>query len=125
MDEPTGVLTPQETDELFGVLRGLVAQGKTIIFITHKLREVLELSDRVTVMRRGRVVGNLITRETSQEEIARLMVGRDVLLRVDKAPARPGDVLLRVEGMTADSQRGLSALRGLSFEVRAGEVLGI
>jgi len=125
MDEPTGVLTPQETDELFVVLRGLVAQGKTIIFITHKLREVLALSDRVTVLRRGRVVGNLITRETSQEEIARLMVGREVLLRVDKAPAKPGELLLRVEHITADSERGLAALRGVSFEVRAGEILGI
>ncbi|HEY7357408.1 MAG TPA: ABC transporter ATP-binding protein [Ktedonobacterales bacterium] len=125
MDEPTGVLTPQETDELFGVLRGLVAQGKTIIFITHKLREVLELSDRVTVMRRGKVVGNLITKETSQAEIARLMVGREVLLRVEKAPAKPGEVLLRVEDITADSERGLAALRGVSFEVRAGEILGI
>ncbi len=125
MDEPTGVLTPQETGELFVVLRGLVAQGKTIIFITHKLREVLDLSDRVTVMRRGKVVGNLITRETSQEEIARLMVGREVLLRVEKTPARPGDVLLRVDRVTADSERGLAALRGVSFEVRAGEILGI
>ncbi len=125
MDEPTGVLTPQETHELFGVLRGLVAQGKTIIFITHKLREVLELSDRVMVLRRGKVVGNLITRETSQEEIARLMVGREVLLRVDKAPARPGQALLRLEDIRADSERGLAALRGVSFEVRAGEILGI
>ncbi|HEU5199097.1 MAG TPA: ABC transporter ATP-binding protein [Ktedonobacterales bacterium] len=125
LDEPTGVLTPQETQELFQVLRGLVAQGKTIIFITHKLREVLELSDQVTVLRRGRVVGNLITSETNQEEIARLMVGREVLLRVDKKPATPGEVLLRVENVTADSERGLAALRGVSFEVRAGEILGI
>ena len=125
MDEPTGVLTPQETDELFAVLRGLVAQGKTIIFITHKLREVLELSDRVTVLRRGKVVGHLITSETTQEEIARLMVGREVLLSVDKAPAKPGDVLLRVEQIKADSERGLAALRDVSFDVRAGEILGI
>ena len=125
LDEPTGVLTPQETQELFLVLRGLVAQGKTIIFITHKLREVLELSDRVTVLRRGRVAGHLITRETSQEEIARLMVGREVLLRVEKAPANPGAVLLSVENITANSERGLSALRGVSLEVRAGEILGI
>jgi simple sugar transport system ATP-binding protein len=125
LDEPTGVLTPQETQELFVVLRGLVAQGKTIIFITHKLREVLELSDRVTVLRRGRVVGHLITRETTKEEIARMMVGREVLLRVDKAPAHPGDVLLRIENLTADSARGLAALRGVSFEVRTGEILGV
>ncbi|HEY7125680.1 MAG TPA: ABC transporter ATP-binding protein [Ktedonobacterales bacterium] len=125
LDEPTGVLTPQETQELFVVLRGLVAQGKTIIFITHKLREVLELSDRVTVLRRGRVVGHLITRDTSKEEIARMMVGREVLLRVDKTPAKPGDVLLRVEHLTADSARGLAALRDVSFEVHTGEILGI
>ncbi len=125
LDEPTGVLTPLETQELFNVLRGLVAQGKTIIFITHKLREVLELSDRVTVLRRGRVVGNLLTRETNQEEIARLMVGREVLLRIEKKPATPGEVLLRVENITADSERGLAALRGVSFEVHAGEILGI
>ncbi len=125
MDEPTGVLTPQETDELFAVLRGLVAQGKTIIFITHKLREVLELSDRVTVLRRGKVVGHLITSETTQEEIARLMVGREVLLSVDKAPAKPGEVLLRAEHIKADSERGLAALRDVSFDVRAGEILGI
>ncbi len=125
LDEPTGVLTPQETQELFVVLRGLVAQGKTIIFITHKLREVLELSDRVTVLRRGRVVGHLITRETSKEEIARMMVGREVLLRVEKTPAKPGEVLLRVEHLTADSARGLAALRDVSFDVRTGEILGI
>src|ERR1051326_8400800 len=89
MDEPTGVLTPQETDELFVVLRSLVQQGKTIIFITHKLREVLELSDSITVLRRGKNAGTLVTSQTNQAEIARLMVGREVLLRVDKSPAHP------------------------------------
>jgi general nucleoside transport system ATP-binding protein len=125
MDEPTGVLTPQETFELFGVLRGLVAQGKTIIFITHKLREVLELSDRITVLRRGKNVGELITRETNQAEIARLMVGREVLLRVNKTPAHPGPVVLHVEDVHAQSDRGLEILHGVSFDVRAGEILGI
>ncbi|WP_376796478.1 ABC transporter ATP-binding protein [Thermogemmatispora sp.] len=125
LDEPTGVLTPQETYELFGVLRSLSRQGKTIIFITHKLREVLELTDRVTVLRRGRNVGELVTRETNQAEIARLMVGREVLLQVEKHPARPGPVVLRVENLHARSDRGLEALRGVSFEVRAGEILGI
>jgi ABC-type uncharacterized transport system ATPase subunit len=125
MDEPTGVLTPQETFELFSVLRGLVDRGKTIIFITHKLREVLEISDNVTVLRRGKNAGRLVTRETSQAEIARMMVGREVLLRVNKTPARPGPVVLHVEHLSAQSNRGLEALRDVSFDVRAGEILGI
>jgi ABC-type uncharacterized transport system ATPase subunit len=125
LDEPTAVLTPQETDDLFEVLRSLKQQGKTIIFITHKLREVLAISDRVTVMRRGKVVGELITKETSQPEIARMMVGREVLLRVDKAPAHPGEVALRVENLTVLSEQGLPAVRGLSLELRTGEILGV
>lgn len=125
MDEPTGVLTPQETFDLFQVLRTLVDQGKTIIFITHKLREVLDLSDNVTVLRRGKNVGRLVTKETNQAEIARMMVGREVLLRVNKTPARPGPVVLHVENVCAKSDRGLEALREVSFEIRAGEILGI
>ena len=125
LDEPTGVLTPQESVELFGVLRDLVKSGKTIIFISHKLREVLEISDRITVMRRGKVVGHLVTKETNEQEIATLMVGREVLLRVDKKPAKPGAVAFRVENLTASSDRGVPALRGVSFELRAGEILGI
>lgn len=125
MDEPTGVLTPQETFELFGVLRGLVEQGKTIIFITHKLREVLELSDNITVLRRGKNAGMLVTKQTNQAEIARMMVGREVLLRVNKTPAHPGPVVLHVEGIHAQSDRGLEILHGVSFDVRAGEILGI
>src|SRR5712691_7371301 len=105
LDEPTGVLTPQESLELFRVLRDLVKSGKTIIFISHKLKEVLEISDRITVMRRGKVVGHLISNNTDEAEIARLMVGRDVLLRVDKAPAKPGPVALRVENLTANSDQ--------------------
>jgi simple sugar transport system ATP-binding protein len=125
LDEPTGVLTPQESKELFGVLRDLVKVGKTIIFISHKLREVLEISDRITVMRRGKVVGHLTTKETSEEEIATMMVGREVLLRVDKEPAKPGAVTFKVENLTANSDRGVPALKGLSFELREGEILGI
>lgn len=130
MDEPTGVLTPQETDELFVVLRGLVQQGKTVIFITHKLREVLALSDNITVLRRGKNAGNLVTSETNQAEIARLMVGREVLLRVNKTPAHPGPVVLHVEDLHAQSERGHTAheievLHGISFDVHAGEILGI
>ncbi|HYM50614.1 MAG TPA: ABC transporter ATP-binding protein [Candidatus Limnocylindrales bacterium] len=125
LDEPTGVLTPQESQELFGVLRGLVREGKTIIFISHKLKEVLEVSDRITVMRRGKVAGHLITKETNEAEIARMMVGRDVLLRVELKPARPGPVALRVEDLSATSDRGVPALRALSFELHRGEILGV
>jgi ABC-type uncharacterized transport system ATPase subunit len=125
LDEPTGVLTPQETKELFVVLRDLVKSGKTIIFISHKLKEVLDISDRITVMRRGKVVGHLTTRETNEEEIATLMVGREVLLRVDKKPAKPGAVVLTVENLSASSDRGVPALRGISFELHQGEILGI
>jgi general nucleoside transport system ATP-binding protein len=125
LDEPTGVLTPQESKELFAVLRDLVKGGKTIIFISHKLREVLDISDRITVMRRGKVVGHLITKDTNEEEIATAMVGREVLLRVDKKPAQPGDVAFRVENLTALSDRGVPALKGMSFELRQGEILGV
>src|SRR5256714_11892377 len=125
LDEPTGVLTPQESTELFRVLRDLVKSGKTIIFISHKLKEVLAISDRITVMRRGKVVGHLVTKDTNEAEIARLMVGRDVLLRVDKPPAKPGPVVLRVENLTANSDQGIPALRGVAFELRQGEILGI
>jgi len=125
LDEPTGVLTPQESKELFGVLRGLVKTGKTIIFISHKLREVLEISDRITVMRRGKVVGHLVTKDTTEQEIATMMVGREVLLRVDKKPAQPGPVTFKVENLTASSDRGVPALKGVSFELRQGEILGI
>src|SRR6266568_2697124 len=125
MDEPTGVLTPQETFEFFGVLRGLVQQGKTIIFIKHKLREVLELTDTITVLRRGKNAGELVTKETNQAEIARMMVGREVLLRVNKTPAHPGPIVLHVENLHALSDRDLEVLHGVSFDVRAGEILGI
>src|SRR2546430_6205055 len=125
LDEPTGVLTPQETKELFVVLRDLVKSGKTIIFISHKLKEVLDISDRITVMRRGRVVGHLTTKGTNEEEIATLMVGREVLLRVDKKPATPGAGMMTVDNLTASSDQGVPALKGVSFELRAGEILGI
>ena len=125
LDEPTGVLTPQESHELFAVLRDLVKSSKTIIFISHKLKEVLDISDRITVMRRGKVVGHLITKDTNEEEIATLMVGREVLLRVDKAPAKPGGVALKADGLTASSDQGVPALKGVSFELRYGEILGI
>src|ERR1700726_2173510 len=125
MDEPTGVLTPQETFELFGVLRGLVKQRKTIIFITHKLREVLELSDNITVLRRGKNAGTLVTSQTNQAEIARMMVGREVLLLVNKTPAHPGPVVLQAESVSTQSNRGLEAVHEVDFAVHAGEILGI
>src|SRR5438552_13282815 len=125
LDEPTGVLTPQESTDLFRVLRDLVKSGKTIIFISHKLKEVLAISDRITVMRRGKVVGHLNTKETNEEEIATMMVGREVLLRVDKKPATPGAVVMRVENISANTDRGVPALKGVSFELRQGEILGI
>ncbi|MGO0060330.1 ABC transporter ATP-binding protein [Brevibacillus fluminis] len=125
LDEPTAVLTPQETDELFVALRQLVTQGYTIIFITHKLREVMEISDRVTVLRAGKTIGTLATKETSKEEISRLMVGRDVLLRVEKKAANPQDVVLAVENLSVADNRGSIAVKQLSFSVRSGEIFGI
>jgi ABC-type uncharacterized transport system ATPase subunit len=125
LDEPTAVLTPQETRELFGVVRSLVDEGKTVIFITHKLREVMEISDRVTVMRDGKVVGTETTKETTPRDLARMMVGREVLLRVKKGKAEPKDVILQVSDLKVRDERNLMAVKGVSLEVRAGEVLGI
>ncbi|MBN1246504.1 MAG: ABC transporter ATP-binding protein, partial [Anaerolineae bacterium] len=125
LDEPTAVLTPQETDDLFAVIRSLVAKGKTVIFITHKLREVLEISDRVTVMRDGKMVGTQNTKDTNSAALARMMVGREVLLRVSKATAHPGVPVLTVEDLKVLDDRSLRAVRGVSLEVRAGEILGI
>jgi simple sugar transport system ATP-binding protein len=125
LDEPTAVLTPQETDELFLVLRDLVDKGKTILFISHKLREVMAVADQISVLRRGRKIATLEKSRTSREEIARLMIGREVLPQVDRGVSHPGTPVLDVQNLTCDSDRGLSALKGVSFTVRAGEVLGI
>ncbi|MEW5813962.1 MAG: ABC transporter ATP-binding protein [Spirochaetota bacterium] len=125
LDEPTAVLTPQETRELFSVIRGLVRHGKTVIFITHKLREVMEISNRVTVMRRGRVVNTRRTAETTPQQLANMMVGREVLLRINKTPANPGEVIFQVQDLVVLDNRGLPAVRGVTFEVRQGEILGI
>ncbi|HVT15257.1 MAG TPA: ABC transporter ATP-binding protein [Thermoanaerobaculia bacterium] len=140
LDEPTAVLTPQEVEGLFAILRRMRGQGKTVVIITHKLSEVMAISDRVTVMRDGRVVGNLETRATSAAELARLIVGRDVLLRVVKAPARPGATVLAVRGLRTVGVEGVEGvggvgggaggdgarrLDGVSFTVRAGEIVGI
>jgi general nucleoside transport system ATP-binding protein len=125
LDEPTGVLTPQEADHLFRILRVLRDEGRTVILITHKLREIMAATDNVTVMRRGEVVATLPTAETSREELAELMVGRKVLLRTDKAPARPGAVVLEVARLDVDDEAGVHRVRGASFVVRAGEIVGI
>ncbi|HEU0248051.1 MAG TPA: ABC transporter ATP-binding protein [Gaiellaceae bacterium] len=125
LDEPTAVLTPQEATELFGILEMLRREGLSIIFISHKLNEVLEIADRITVLRRGRVIETLQAAGATEAELARRMVGREVLLRVDKTPATPGDALLEVENLHALDDRGLEAVRGVSFTVHAGEIIGI
>lgn len=125
LDEPTAVLTPQEADELFAIMRELTRRGVSIIFITHKLKEVLSIADRITVMRAGKVVGTVRPKETNEQKLATLMVGRKVILKVEKKPASPGGEILKVDGLRVHDARGLEAVRGVSFEVRAGEVLGI
>ena len=125
LDEPTAVLTPQEAQELFEIVRSLTAQGTSIIFISHKLNEVLEIADRITVLRRGKLVETLPAAGATEQGLARLMVGRDVLLRVDKTPAHPSEPLLRVEDARVHDERGIERVRGVSFEVRAGEIVGI
>lgn len=125
LDEPTGVLTPAEADHLFRILEGLKAQGKTIILITHKLREIMDVTDTVSVMRRGEMTATVKTSETSPEELAELMVGRKVLLRVDKKPAEPKETVLQVSNLEVVDSKGVARLKGVSFDVRAGEILGI
>jgi ABC-type uncharacterized transport system ATPase subunit len=125
LDEPTAVLTPQETQEIFEVLRRLAAEGHSIVFISHKLYEVLEIADRITVIRRGKVVGERIPSETNEEDLAELMVGREVSLTVDRGESHPGQVTLDVKGLTVRDDRGQEAVHGIDLEVRAGEILGI
>src|SRR6266478_6415331 len=125
LDEPTAVLTPQEVEEFFAILRGMREQGKTIVIITHKLSEVLAISDNVTVMRDGKVVGDLKTSETNAAELARLMVGRDVLLRVEKPDAKAGDSVLKVQGLSVTGRGDSRRLDNVSFDLRAGEIVGV
>ncbi|MFD2237912.1 ABC transporter ATP-binding protein [Aureimonas populi] len=125
LDEPTGVLTPAEADQLFGVLRALRDEGKTIILITHKLREIMAVTDAVSVMRRGEIVATRETAGTDVGELAELMVGRRVLLRVDKGEGAPGAVRLSVRGLTVRDSRGVTMTKDVSFEVRSGEIVGI
>ena len=125
LDEPTAVLTAQESHELFEVLRALKEDGVSIVFISHKLNEVLEISDRVTVLRRGKRIDTVPTEGATEESLARLMVGRDVLLRVEKEMAKPGEPVLQVEDLHVRDVRGLEAVKGVSLEVRGGEVVAI
>src|SRR5207249_1609115 len=125
LDEPTAVLTPQEATDLFEILRTLTREGMAVIFISHKLHEVLEIADRVSVLRRGKLIDTVPREGATEQGLARLMVGRDVVLQVEKGQAKPGDILLQVEVLEADDDRGLPAVRGISFDVRAGEIVGI
>jgi ABC-type uncharacterized transport system ATPase subunit len=125
LDEPTAVLTPQEAEGLFDVMETLRRQGESIIFITHKLKEVLRIADRIMVLRGGRVVGHADPKATTQQQLASMMVGREVLLTVDKGPAAPGEPVLELDGLRVASDFGTPALRGVSLQVRAGEILGV
>ncbi|TRY26753.1 ABC transporter ATP-binding protein [Brevibacillus sp. LEMMJ03] len=124
-DEPTAVLTPQEIQELIEIMHNLVKEGKTIILITHKLKEIMAVCDAVTIIRRGKVIDSVAVKDTNPDELAAKMVGREVTFKVDKQPPQPKEVILSVENVTAMGNRGVNALNGISFEVRAGEILGI
>ncbi len=125
LDEPTAVLTPQEVEDLFAIIRSLVSQGKSVIFISHKLKEVLTIADRITVLRQGRVVGTTRPAETDERQLAAMMVGREVMLEVEKQPAQPAGPVLEVEGLRVLDDLGNVAVDGVSFTIEAGEVLGI
>ena len=123
-DEPTAVLTPQEIDELMEIMRGFKKEGKSILFITHKLNEIMAVADRCTVLRKGKYMGTVDIKDTTKEELSRMMVGRDVQLQVDKKPAHPGDVVLDVEGVTIhNDQRKKDSVKDVTFQVRAGEIV--
>jgi simple sugar transport system ATP-binding protein len=125
LDEPTAVLTPQEAGELFSILRSLVNEGMSVVFITHKLNEVLEIADRITVLRRGKKIDTVTAAGATEESLAQRMVGREVLLRVKRPPATPGDPLLEVEGLEVLDSRNLPVVRGVSLQVHAGEIVAI
>jgi simple sugar transport system ATP-binding protein len=125
LDEPTAVLTPQEADDLFDAIRGFSAEGRSVVFISHKLREHREIADRISVLRRGKIVGTADPREASQQDLANLMVGRPVELTVDKPPASPTEVALRVDGLSVENDAGKAVVDDVSFEVRRGEILAV
>ncbi|OMH32179.1 heme ABC transporter ATP-binding protein [Motiliproteus sp. MSK22-1] len=125
LDEPTGVLTPQETDQLFEILKTLKTQGVTVLLITHKLREIMDITDEVSVMRGGRMVAHRLTQETDKETLAELMVGRKVRLELNQKPATPGNVLLKAENLTVVDDKGVTRVKGFNMELKAGEIIGI
>lgn len=125
MDEPTAVLTPQEADDVFETISGMAVAGKSIIFITHKLREVLKIADRITVLRDGRVIGTTVPRATDEHKLAAMMVGREIVFKLDKGTQAPGELVLDARDLRAENDRGLPALRGVSLQVRAGEIVGV
>ena len=125
LDEPTAVLTPGEVDDFFAIVRSLVDQGKSIIFITHKLREVIAVADRITVLRNGRVAGTADPKTATQQSLANLMVGRDVVFQVEKGDASPGDAVMRISQLRVEDDRGVRTVNGLSVDVRSGEIFGI
>ena len=125
LDEPTGVLTPQEVDELFKILRSLKEEGKTIVLITHKLNEIMDLTSEVSVMRQGEVVGHTKTTDTNKEKLAEMMVGRSVLLRLNKAEAKLGDVVFKVDNLTVKDDLDVTRVKNVSLEIRSGEILGL
>lgn len=124
-DEPTAVLTPQEIDELIDIMRELVKEGKSIILITHKLDEIKQVADRCTVIRRGQSIDTVDVKKTSQQELADMMVGRSVSFKTKKIKAAPQEVVLEIKDLVVKESRGLEAVKGLSLDVRAGEVVGI
>ena len=125
LDEPTAVLTPQEADELFVIMRELVRQNKSIVFITHKLREMFAVTDRISVMRGGKMIGTTNPKDATSEMLAEMMVGRKVILQIDKKPAHPGKTVLQVKGLQAQDDRHVTTVHDVSFEVHEGEILGI
>ncbi len=125
LDEPTGVLTPQEVDELFKILRSLKEEGKTIVLITHKLNEIMDLTSEVSVMRQGEVVGHTKTTDTDKEKLAEMMVGRSVLLRLNKSEAKLGDVMFKVKNLSVKDDLDVTRVKNVNFEIRSGEILGL
>jgi len=125
LDEPTGVLTPQEVDELFKILRSLKEEGKTIVLITHKLNEIMDLTSEVSVMRQGEVVGHTQTENTNREKLAEMMVGRSVLLRINKSKTERGDVVFKVENLTVKDDLDVTRVKNVNLEIHAGEILGL
>ena len=124
-DEPTASLTPQEIDELIAIMKKLIEEGKSIIIITHKLQEIMDVSDRVTVIRKGQGIGTVITAETNPEELATLMVGRQVTFKTEKGPSNPKDEVLQIENLVVEDYRGIEKVKGLNLSVRKGEIVGI